>query len=73
MVKKLNKACLKYEKWKTKNSFNYKPWTNLMNHSELADIEWNDVLPFDANAKVVLNEDEINLTDLNLDDSDDSD
>ena len=41
-IKKMNKACVKYEKWKAKHNPDNKPWIN-PELIKIPKIDWNDI------------------------------
>lgn len=47
-IKKIYKAALKYEKWKTKHNPNFMPWVN-PEQVAVPRIDWNDIQPMDLN------------------------
>lgn len=49
MIKKMYKACLKYEKWKSKHNPNYKPWYN-PEQIRVPKLDLNDILEIDVNS-----------------------
>ena len=46
MIKKLHKACLKYDKWKSKHNPDYMPWVD-PEKIKCPKIDWNDILNLD--------------------------
>jgi hypothetical protein len=46
--KKTHKACLKYEKWKSKHNPMLKPWTNAELY-KIPPLDWKDILEMDLN------------------------
>ena len=70
MIKKLHKACLKYDKWKSSNKPEYKPWVN-PEQITVPKIDWNDIKEF--NLTEIPRVDESNLNENDCDEKDDED
>ncbi len=65
MSKKLYKACLKYDKWKSKHNPSYMPWI-YPDQITVPRIDWNDILSFDENQlklETSIDESQINQND----------
>ena len=70
LIKKLHKACSKYEKWKSNNNPDYKPWCN-PEQIRVPKIDWNDIKEF--NLAELPRVDESNLNENECDDKEDED
>jgi hypothetical protein len=70
LVKKLHKACLKYDKWKSNNNPEYRPWAN-PEQLKVPKINWSDIKEF--NLDEMPRVDESNLNEQEVDDKDDED
>lgn len=68
ILKKFYKACLKYDKWKSKNNPHYKPWAN-PDQFKIPRIDWSDILPLDRDEIVNSNSngDESQIAEKDLD------
>jgi len=72
MIKKTHKACLKYEKWKSKHNPTYKPWTNAELYKILP-LDRKDILDMDLKALKESNVDESQIKENEMSDKSDSD
>ena len=68
LIKKLHKACGKYDKWKSANKPDYKPWSN-PEQIRVPKIDWNDIK--DMNLSEMIRVDESNINE--CEDKDDED
>ena len=69
-MKKLHKACLKYDKWKANNNPDYKPWSN-PEQIRVPKIDWNDIK--EMNLTELPRIDESNANENECDEKDDED
>ena len=68
-MKKLHKSCLKYDKWKSKNQPENKPWIN-PELIKVPKIDWNDIAAIDLNNIVKIDESNINEAEVEKNDDD---
>jgi len=65
----LHKSCLKYDKWKSKNHPENKPWVN-PELIKVPKIDWNDIGTIDLSTIVKVDESNINETEAEKNDDD---
>jgi hypothetical protein len=69
LIKKFYKAALKYDKWKSKNNPDHKPWLNPEQIS-VPRLDWKDISAFDVSGlqnnvdESQINENEVDKNDL---------
>lgn len=67
-IKKVHKACLKYDKWKAKHNPEYRPWEN-PEVLRIPKLDMNDVIKFDVNTLRAI-EDESQIAETEVDQTD---
>ncbi|CAF0760664.1 unnamed protein product [Brachionus calyciflorus] len=68
-VKKIYKACLKYEKWKAKHNPSYMPWVN-PEQFKMPRIDWNDIQTLDKAQLASNSVDESQISENQIQDND---